>query len=110
MLIVDPARKSEFHLLQSDKFLSATQSLLDKNQTEKAKMTLSQSSEKMTTAVSELSGLKASGVQIPAGSIDRIQKSIEKHLEILADLSTKMDITDASSSMQKAGDEVMKLK
>lgn len=110
MLVVDPERKAEFYLLQSDKFLNATQSLLDKNQTEKAQMILKQSSDKMTMAVAQLSDLKTNGRQVSAGSVDRITKSIEKHFEVLTDLSSKLDTADATSSLQKAEEELMKLK
>ena len=110
MLIVDPERKSEFYLLQSDKYLSASQSLIEKNQTEKAKMILTQSGTKMKMAVDQLSSLKANGRQVSAGSIDRLGKSIEKHFEILQEMASTLDTSETSSVMQKSEEELMKLK
>ena len=109
MLIVDPERKNEFYLLQSDKFLNAAQSLLDKNQSEKAKAVLVKSADKMAIAVSELSGMKTNGRQISAGSIERMTKAIEKHFEVLDEMSSKIDTADTISSLQKAEEELKKL-
>jgi hypothetical protein len=109
LLIVDPERKSEFYLLQSDKLLHAAVRLLDKNEKEKARAAISQSFFRMNMAITRLSTMKANGQQVSAGSVDSIKRAIEKHIEVLTEIASNIDTKEAISSLQKSQEEVMKL-
>ena len=112
MLVVDPLRKSEFYLLQSDKLLSAAV-LLEQNGTiPVAQASLDESSTRMTMAVGQLTTLKQSGRDVPAGSIDRMGQALQKHLEVLDDVAAKktVDTTAARTALLKAQDDLGKLK
>ena len=111
MLVVDPQRKSEFDLLQSDKFLAASVLLDQQSQTQWAQTMIDQSSQRMIDAVAQLSSMKQNGRPVPAGSIDRMQQAIEKHLEVLDDLTAKKTVSTSSARDQllQAGEELAKL-
>ncbi|MCX8008629.1 MAG: DUF5667 domain-containing protein [Patescibacteria group bacterium] len=110
MLIVDPERKSEFYLLQSDKLLNSAVSLLEKGNSEKAKDALKESSGKMSSSVGQLSTIKAGGKVVTSRSIDRILNAVEKHIEVLQELSSKIDTAEFISSREQSREELMKLK
>ncbi len=109
-LIVDPERKSEFYLLQSDKLLNAAVSLLEKNNQDKTKEAIKRSSEKMRQAVSQLSSMKQSGKTVSSGSIDRIINAIDKHIEVLQDIESKIETKEAIDILQKLQGEVGSLR
>lgn len=111
-LIVDPLRKSEFYLLQSDKWIAASTTLLTQNDIEKAQTVLNQSADRMELSVTQLKTIKDSGRQIPAGAIDKVDSAIEKHLEIVDELSVEKKINpdQARQTYLSAQEELMKLK
>lgn len=100
-LIVDPERKSEFYLLQSDKLLNSAVSLLEKNNEDKTKEAIQRSSEKMRQAVSQLSIMKQSGKTVSSGSIDRIVHAIDKHIEVLEEMGSSIETKGAIEVLQK---------
>lgn len=100
-LIVNPERKSEFYLLQSDKLLNSAVSLLEKNNEDKTKEAIQRSSEKMRQAVSQLSIMKQSGKTVSSGSIDRIVHAIDKHIEVLEEMGSSIETKEAIEVLQK---------
>lgn len=112
MLVADPQRKADFYLLQSDKFLAASVLLEAQGQTALAQSTLDLSAQRMTDSISQLSRSKESGQSIPAGTIDRMQQAIEKHLEVEDDLTAKKTVdTNASrNQLLQAEEAIVNLK
>lgn len=84
-LIVDPVRKAEFYVLQADKRLGMTVQLLDKGNTTLAETTLSKGETYMDKAVSTVVNYKASGKEVPGYLVDRLTKSLAKHIEVLSE-------------------------
>jgi hypothetical protein len=111
-LIVDPLRKADFYLLQSDKYLASSVLLDQQAQTQQAQLMLDQSAARMTDSVAQLSKIKQGGQSVPAGTIDRMEQAIEKHLELVDDLTAKKTVTTESARnlLIKAEDELVTLK
>lgn len=82
-LISDPVKKSEFVLLQSDKFLNASIFLNAKGKKELGMQTMKQGESYMSTTVSTLTTLKQGGTEIPGSVIDHLERSLEKHEEVV---------------------------
>ncbi|MBI5619910.1 hypothetical protein HY950_03040 [Candidatus Gottesmanbacteria bacterium] len=95
-LIVDPARKVEFSILQADKRLVMGKALLEKGNAQLAEAVVSKGEKYMHRAVSNLLLLKTQGKILP-GDVDRLEKSLTKHAEVLEELIVK------SADPQKAG-------
>jgi hypothetical protein len=112
ILIVDPIRKSDFYLLQSDKWINSISLLLVKNEKELAQKVLSQSTERMKMAVNQLTTIQKEGREIPSGAIEKMNGAIEKHLEVIDELSIKKEIetNDSRQSYLAIQEELMKLK
>ena len=115
-LIVDPIRKAEFHLLQADKFLNMGISLNDQKKVALAGTVIARAETYMQQTVNELLAIKGNGTQIPGNVVDRLEKSIAKHIEVLEELLTKIDasqkqiVTDALTMLKKAQGDLSKLK
>lgn len=112
LLIVDPVRKSEFYLLQADKWIASVSSLISAGEIATAQRVFDQAAGRMRLAVVQLEGLKKDGRQIPSGSIDTINNAIEKHLEIVDELSVEKKVsTDQARALYLETQEaVMKLR
>lgn len=95
-LIVDPARKVEFSILQADKRLAMGKALLEKGNAQLAEAVVSKGEKYMHRAVSNLLLLKTQGKILP-GDVDRLEKALMKHAEVLEELIVK------SADPQKAG-------
>lgn len=85
-LIVDPLRKAEFHVLQADKRLNMGKLLVEQGKGALAETTISKGEKYMERAMSGLSAFKSTGRPVPASLIDRLTRSMEKHVEVLGDL------------------------
>ncbi|MBI3577350.1 hypothetical protein HY086_04910 [Candidatus Gottesmanbacteria bacterium] len=115
-LIADPVRKAEFYILQSDKRLGMTSMLLEKGNTTLAETTLSKGETYMEKTISTLVNYKASGKEIPGYLLDRLTRSIAKHIEVLTDLFAKATdpmktaLANAIAQAQKLQGEAAKLK
>ena len=111
-LIVDPLRKSEFYLLQSDKWIAASESLVSQGETELGQQVLNQSAERMKMAVQQLKTIKDNGREIPSGTLDKVENSIEKHLEIVDKYSVEKKINpdEARQSYLSIQEEATKLR
>ena len=109
MLIADPERKAEFYLLQSDKWLSAGVALIDTKDLTTAKKTLSDSSNRMVMAVSQLTTIKTNGGQLSAGTVDKFSQSIQKHQQVMSTI-TAIDTKDMLQQLDTAETELGKIK
>ncbi len=96
-LIVDPLRKAEFHVLQADKRLGMGKLLVEQGKGALAETTISKGEKYMERAISGLSAFKSTGRPVPASLIDRLTRSMEKHIEVLTELVAK------TSGQQQAG-------
>lgn len=115
-LIVDPIRKVEFYILQADKFVNMAVYLADKGKIAPVGKAVGLAQKNITTAVSNLSTLKASRVAVPARVIDRLETATAKYAEVLEELLAKVDasqkeaITNALTNIKKLQGELPKLK
>lgn len=114
-LIVDPLRKAEFHVLQADKRLNMGKSLVEQGKGMLAEQVISKGEKYMDRAVSGLSAFKSTGRPVPASIIDRLTRSMEKHVEILSELIVKASsgqqgLTGSLEFIKKLQGEVEKLK
>lgn len=91
-LIVDPLRKSEFYLLQSDKWIAASELLTSQGEQVIGQKVFDASADRLSLAVNQLHSIKDSGREIPSGTIDKIENSLEKHLEITDEFSVEKNI------------------
>lgn len=102
VLVVDPLRRAEFYLLQSDKWLSGAQVLLDKGKKDMAQTLLTESGDRIKMAVDQLVSMKGSGKTIPMGTIDRFLNATQKHIEVLDDLSARsLDVSASRDVLTK---------
>lgn len=93
-LIVDPLRKAEFHVLQADKRLNMGKVLIEQGKGTLAETTISKGEKYMERAVSGLTAFKSTGRPVPASLVDRLTRSMEKHVEVLDGLITSTTGSD----------------
>ncbi len=86
-LITDPFRKTEFYILQADKRLSMALAFMDKAKPEGALAAVSDAQGFMEKAIKTVAPLRASGQEVPGHILDRFERSIAKHLEVIGGLS-----------------------
>lgn len=96
-LIVDPIKKAEFYLLQADKRLNMSILLVAAKAEALSNEAISQTEVFMTKSVDALTNLKKEGGEVPAYLIDRLEKSMGKHKEILVD-----ELSRATTEARKA--------
>lgn len=82
-LIVDPLRKAEFLILQADKRLNMGNTLIVQKKEKLAEVTVSKGEKYMERAVTGLSGYKSMGRPVPAAITDTLNRSTDKHIEVL---------------------------
>jgi len=85
-LIVDPVRKAEFHILQADKRLNMGIFLIERGNAALAEETISKGEKYMDRAVYELLDVKASGKMPPDYLVEKLDKSLAKHIETLGEM------------------------
>ena len=105
-LIVNPLRKAEFHILQADKRLNMGVVLLEQKKETLAETTISKGEKYMERAMSGLSAFKSMGRPVPASIIDKLTRSMEKHVEVLE----KTNFTGTLALVKKLQSEIEKLK
>lgn len=88
-LIVDPLRKAEFYILQADKRLGMGMMLFDKGNATLGEQVVSKGEQYLNNTLVKLDEVKNSGREIPAAVVDRLEKSIAKHREVVGELLTK---------------------
>lgn len=89
-LIVDPLRKAEFYMLQGDKRLGMGVMLIDTGKAQLGVQTISQGEAYVAKAATTLMGVKTSGKEVPAYLLDRLNKSMVKHEEVLTETLGKV--------------------
>ena len=116
VLIVDPLRKSEFYLLQADKRLNMAIFAGNKGAVSQMAQSVTVAEQFMERTVSGLVTFRNSGSQVPASMVDRLEKSMAKHAEVLDELivnaaETQRAIYDtALAKVRSLQGEVGKLK
>lgn len=115
-LIVDPARKAEFSLLQADKRLGMGMALVEKGNVTLAESVVSKGEKYMHRALYSLMTLKYEGKAVPGYVVDRLKNSLAKHTEVLGTLVTrasgpeKSGLDGSLDLVGKLTDELPKLK
>lgn len=115
-LIVDPLRKIEFYILQADKRLGMGAMLTQTGKDKLAETTISKGEKYLNLAVTLVTSLKASGRPIPGNVLDRLERSIAKHIEVLEELITKANdaqksaLTGSLNLVKKLQQDLAKLK
>lgn len=85
-LIVDPLRKSEFYLLQADKRLNMAIFAGNRGAAAQVAQSVTSAEQFMERTVQGLVAFKNAGSQVPASTVDRLEKSLVKHAEVLDEL------------------------
>jgi hypothetical protein len=93
-LITDPVKKTQFYLLQSDKFLSMVNIYDSKNNWSGIMMAASASVDSMTQAMTQAKQYQSQGGILSGETINQLGKSVAKHIEILTDLTQKAASSD----------------
>ncbi len=115
-LIVDPLRKAEFYVLQADKRLNMGIFLQRQGKITLMEQAISKGEKYMEKAVTGLKSVKSSGMQVPASIVDRLEKSMTKHTEVLEGLMVKADdaqkvgLSQSLELVKKLQREIEKLK
>lgn len=115
-LIADPVRKIEFYVLQGDKLTNMGTFLTEKGKDALAFETVTLGAERMETAISTATTLKAEGKEIPAYLIEKLTNASKKHQEVVNALSLQASgelkdrYTEFIVSMRTIQDKIAKLK
>lgn len=102
-LIVEPARKAEFYILQADKRLMMGVMLFDKGKGELAETTISKGEKYLLQSVERVVQVKQEGKEFPVYVVERLAKSAAKHEEILEELMGKASGSFAEGLKESAG-------
>ncbi len=86
-LIVDPLRKSEFYLLQADKRLNMAIFFGNRGADSQVAQSVTIAEQFMEWTVQRLVAFKNAGSQVPASLVDRLEKSMAKHSEVLENMA-----------------------
>lgn len=98
-LLVDPVRKADFYILQADKRLSTGMTLVDKGNWPMAKDVISKGENYTEKAIVLLQSIKSSGRETQADLLDKLERSMNKHVEVLTGLLSKAT-GEAQTSLQ----------
>jgi len=116
LLIMDPVKKVEFYILQSDKDWNAGIFLDAKNETALAVQTLTRGNTFSRSAITIAQTQGEQGKEVPQYVIDRLRNSLAKHEEIVSDLiskseeSKKTGLAGVATGIVALMDDVAKLK
>lgn len=99
-LIVDPLRKAEFYILQADKRLNMGMFLGNQGKNVLMEQVISKGEKYLEKAIMGLTVAKSAGMQVPTSIVDRLEKSMEKHTEVLDGLIAKADEVQKSGLSQ----------
>lgn len=100
LLIVDPVRKSEFYVLQADKWLAASDLLLDSDSIDLSNKLLVDSTTRLEDATSQLEHLKSQSRPYPGSAKDRVKRSVEKHIVVVEQRSQSEVTAEVLTSLQ----------
>lgn len=115
-LIVDPLRKTEFYILQADKRLGMGLMLFDKGNESLGESVISKGEQYLNKTLMQLTDVKKSGREIPGAIMDRLERSIAKHLEVVEALLARADeaqqtgLNSSLALVKKLQEELGKLK
>lgn len=115
-LIVDPVKKAEFYILQADKRLSMGIMLAANGKSALSEQVISKGEKYLNNAVDTLLSLKSQGKDVPAHIVDRLTKSLAKHIEVLQEQianaadSQKAALTGSLEFAKKLQEKLFKLK
>lgn len=98
-LIVDPFRRADFNILQADKRLNMGIFLIAKGNAVLAEDVVSKGEKYLNSAVYSLIALKNEQKEVPTYMVERLERSLEKHVEVLTDM------VKSAPEAQKAGFE-----
>ena len=93
-LISDPIRKAEFYILQGDKRLQMGLMLIEGGKANLGESTISKGEKYLEQAITKLSSYKESGGVVAPYVVEKLEKSITKHQEVITDLITKANDTE----------------
>ena len=93
-LISDPIRKAEFYILQGDKRLQMGLMLIEGGKANLGESTISKGEKYLEQAVTKLSSYKESGAVVAPYVVEKLEKSITKHQEVITDLIAKANDTE----------------
>ena len=93
-LISDPIRKAEFYILQGDKRLQMGLMLIEEGKASLGESTISKGEKYIEQALTQLSSYKGSGAVVAPYVVEKLEKSIAKHQEVITDLITKATDTE----------------
>ena len=116
VLIVDPIRRAEFYILQADKRLNMSIFLVARGKSVLAEQVVSKGEKYMIQAVNGLLAVKTSGKEVPGYMMDRLEKSLAKHVEELETLIAKTNdpakagLSGTLEIVKKLQGDVVKLK
>lgn len=88
-LIVDPLRKVEFYVLQADKRLNMGVVLIDKKKDVLGEEVISKGEKYFNNAIYTLLARKNEGKEVPTYLVEKLERSLEKHTEVLTALIAK---------------------
>ncbi len=95
MLISDPVQKADFYILQADKKLNMASALRSMKRESEATQVLSESLASRTQAVSTLEMHAKSGSTIPAHILEKLSRSLTKHIEVLRGMGGSIEPVEA---------------
>lgn len=105
LLVVDPVRKAEFYLLQADKWLASGLQFFEKNEDVQAKLIIQKSAERLLKAVTILQAASTSGKPVLSGSLDKFEKAVQKHKQVVSELQTNSkDLGSAVTTYEKVAE------
>ena len=105
-LISDPVRKAEFYILQGDKRLQMGLTLIEEGKATLGESTISKGEKYIEQAVTQLSSHKGSGGVVAPYVVEKLEKSIAKHQEVITDLIEK--VTDTEKAGLQGSMELIK--
>lgn len=88
-LIVDPLRKVEFYVLQADKRLNMGVVLIDRKKDVLGEEVISKGEKYFNNAIYTLLARKTEGKEVPTYLVEKLERSLEKHTEVLTALIAK---------------------
>lgn len=100
-LISDPTKKTEFYILQSDKFLAMSSVYGAMGKWEMVSNVLNRSEVNMDKGIAQLVNVKAYGA-VPSYLTTRISESLIKHAEVIDELKTKAPEKEKTTLDKKA--------
>jgi hypothetical protein len=115
-LISDPARKTEFYVLQSDKELNAAVFLEAKGKQSLVPGILKKSETYMEQAIKSVKDYPSQGKEVPGYLVEKVNNAVLKHIEVLNELllkapdAEKQSLSGAIESMKKLEQELSTIK